>query len=497
MAHRLSWNKAIVPMGLTALLAGSTTWAEPLLQNPLPPAPFRAVIAEPIHDTEASPSPSTAPKSLSSRRAANRVIVMVEATESTELDEAPPPPLDEEPNEAAPKLMSPPPLSAPPEHSPLLPVLPRPSAATGLDFETIEEPASEANEPTLTENDPAEDTIEAADSAEVIQERYADGSVKVRRHVTMDSAGNYVNHGAWTMYNPRGEVIAEGQYRNGQRHGTWRRTHRQTDSPLFSEEPYNHFSEPFVSEATFRDGQLHGSWTITDSQSRKVSDLKFAFGQRDGKSEWFHVNGRKAQEIDYAQGTVDGKSVLYDEAGNPQSEQVYRQGRKVDSHAQRYDNGQARAEGEYLHAKIVVKKADDWWTATTAEFGLEGKAAKHGPWKAYHSNGQVQTQGQYEEDVPVGRFTWWHNNGQKALEGEYSHGKQHGVWTWWHPTGQKMSQGEYNEGAPSGVWMWWRADGTLGQKIDFSRAPSQAITPSPLDKQASVEPGSRILAFRK
>ena len=35
-----------------------------------------------------------------------------------------------------------------------------------------------------------------------------------------------------------------------------------------------------------------------------------------------------------------------------------------------------------------------------------------------------QTEGTYEYDVQVGRFTWWHSNGQVALEGKFEHGKQ-------------------------------------------------------------------------
>ena len=62
-------------------------------------------------------------------------------------------------------------------------------------------------------------------------------------------------------------------------------------------------------------------------------------------------------------------------------------------------------------APVIAEKKITVWYSTPSilrlltEFGYEGKAAKHGPWKAWHSNGQLQTEGQYENDTPIGRFT--------------------------------------------------------------------------------------------
>src|SRR4029079_13842394 len=52
---------------------------------------------------------------------------------------------------------------------------------------------------------PAPEHHEVAKSAavEVIQERYPNRSVKVERQVTQDTDGNYINHGAWTMWDEK------------------------------------------------------------------------------------------------------------------------------------------------------------------------------------------------------------------------------------------------------------------------------------------------------
>src|SRR5262245_17826729 len=73
------------------------------------------------------------------------------------------------------------------------------------------------------------DSVEAAarDSApvktDVVRERYASQAVKVERSITQDANLNFVNHGPWTMWDPAGNLIAQGEYRFGKRHGAWKR----------------------------------------------------------------------------------------------------------------------------------------------------------------------------------------------------------------------------------------------------------------------------------
>src|SRR5262245_59309468 len=59
---------------------------------------------------------------------------------------------------------------------------------------------------------------------EVVRERYPDGKVKIERDVTVDADGNYVNHGAWRMWDDSGRLVAEGQFAMGRRSGQWSRS---------------------------------------------------------------------------------------------------------------------------------------------------------------------------------------------------------------------------------------------------------------------------------
>ena len=57
--------------------------------------------------------------------------------------------------------------------------------------------------------DGQDDPVEENGAVETFTERYPNGNVKIERQVTLDADGNYVNHGAWKMYNAAGKVVAD------------------------------------------------------------------------------------------------------------------------------------------------------------------------------------------------------------------------------------------------------------------------------------------------
>ena len=320
-----------------------------------------------------------------------------------------------------------------------------------------------------TEAAPIYTKHEAGDGpVEIIQERYPNGSVKIKRGVTQDRDGNYILHGIWQMWDERGTLISEGEYRNNVRHGTWNRWYRGDESRLFTSRPYDQFQAPFVSQGAFQDGRLHGKWTIFDSKQRKVSEIEFVDGQRDGKAIFWYANGKPMREGNYRNGVINGEYFEWNVDGKLVMKETFQEGRKLAPKVEYHAANQKKSEGMYLHAKIVVKTHDDWWNAVLAEYTTQGKDEKHGRWTAWFSNGQKMVEGEYEHNLQVGEFTWWFENGQKRLAGSYQKGKQEGTWTWWHQNGQKSTQGQFAEGNPSGPWAWWKNDGKLTQKANYS-----------------------------
>ncbi len=332
---------------------------------------------------------------------------------------------------------------------------------------------------------PAGDLEKSVDGKEIIHQRYANGKVAVQREVAQDDEGNYVNHGSWKMWDIAGKLVAEGQYRFGQRHGTWNRWYAADGAALLKDAPYSHFAAPFISQAEFQYGKLHGKWTIFDAKQNKISEWEYAHGRRHGKWTWWFPTGKMMREVTYRHDAMDGELLQWNAEGDLIVKETYRDGRRVTLKTEHFDDGKTKkAEGLYLLAKIVVSTPDDWWNAQPGSYREEGQDEKHGQWTEWYPTGEKRAEGNYQLDEPHGKFTWWFTNGQQAIEGNYESGKRHGHWTWWHINGQKKTLAEYADGTPSGRWFWWQEDGRLVQKSEHAEAAAAQLQPPANPEQA-------------
>jgi len=394
---------------------------------------------------------------------------------------------------------------------------PTPARSYSKDYpsEDLDEPDTQADEPPTPGADAADasDDVSSNDHAradaddvanaddqpgvELIQERYPNRAIKIEREVTQDEQGNYINHGIWKMWDQQGNIIAEGQYRDGERHGLWKRFYKQGDAPLFSQAPFTGFNPPFQSQAMFDNGKLHGKWTIYDSKQRKVSEFEFANGRRNGKMVWYFGNGHKMKEVDYRDGDIDGQVLEWNLDNKLVTKDTEKSGRKQAAKVEYYSPGHKKSEGMYLHAKDTVESPDDWWDAKLAVYVRTGKDEKHGEWTSWYPSGQLQMQGSFDHDAQVGKFTWWHENGQKALEGVYDGGKQNGKWVWWHANGQKSIQGRYVKGNPTGRWIWWHEDGKVAQSANLSHSEGEVVEMPSTPKEAEKGQAPPRVRFKR
>jgi hypothetical protein len=115
---------------------------------------------------------------------------------------------------------------------------------------------------------------------ETIHERFKDGKVRVERKVTLDGDQNYVNHGNFTEWSPKGDVVASGSYEMGKRQGAWIKFFQTKDAALFATQPYTRFKAPFQSSVEFKDDKMDGLWAIIDADHRIVSHILLTSGIR-------------------------------------------------------------------------------------------------------------------------------------------------------------------------------------------------------------------------
>jgi antitoxin component YwqK of YwqJK toxin-antitoxin module len=326
---------------------------------------------------------------------------------------------------------------------------------------------------------PADAAAAGADSAiEVIKERYPSGAVKIEREMIQDAEGNYLMHGAWRQYDEQGRLIIDGRLEHNRKEGLWRRFYRGDETQLFFSPPYKDFKAPFISTASFHADALEGTWTITDAQQRKIHELQFTGGHRDGQAIWYYPSGAVMLQTQYELGSVTGEVVKYAPDGAVIAREQFQAGRKLGPKVEYHEGGQfKKQEVGYLHAQLVVKAPDSWEQGKLATFETRGHDERHGSFIVWHANGQIARQGEFRYDLPVGKVAYWFSNGQQQLEGQYVDGRQEGPWTWWHENGQKAITGEYRDAKPIGQWSWWTASGKLSQKADLTQQNSLAAQP--------------------
>ncbi len=316
---------------------------------------------------------------------------------------------------------------------------------------------------------------------ELVRERYPDGKVRIERQVTLNAEGNYVNHGAWKMYSPTGDVVAEGHFNFGERNGMWTRWVGRNDAEMLNEFPYKEFKAPFMSQANFTNGKLEGEWIISDANDRKVLMISFKNGMRNGQATTWLPNGKIMSQITYQNSIPMGDLMEINKtSGELARAATYEDGHKVTTKTTYYPgSGKVKkTEIMYLAAKTVEKTPDDFWAMHAAKFGSEGEDRRHGTAKSWYANGKQESDGAYEYGKKTGTFTFWHDNGQIAVTGEYKADAAEDTWIWWHKNGQKSAVGKYENGTLIGEWRWWDEGGKLTKRQTYTGTESASAEPA-------------------
>ena len=279
---------------------------------------------------------------------------------------------------------------------------------------------------------------------EQIVENYPNGQPRLLRTVALDREGNYYNDGPWVVKDRDGKVVAAGTYRKGVMQGQWARRHTPAEGGMFVEKPFTLFQGPFDSIASFKAGKLDGQWIVYDRAKRSIFEIGYENGIREGLATWFYPDTTKMRQATFKQGVLDGEVVEWDEDGRLVSKEYYREGRKLIRNTSFYRPKVPKEESYFLDVKLRQNGLDNWWEAKPAPYLASGDRVQNGQARGWYSNRQLQYQGQFRNDKPVGRFFWWHENGNRSSVGQFNRtGDRSGRWIWWHDNGMKRIEGEY------------------------------------------------------
>lgn len=141
-----------------------------------------------------------------------------------------------------------------------------------------------------------------------------------------------------------------------------------------------------------------------------------------------------------------------------------------------------------------------------------------GVWRTYHQNGELATEGRYENDIFIlnnawdmykrhmiengnGFYTSYYSDGETVYEnGEYKNGLKEGYWKANHETTPKLFQesnyvagklngiqkqyyesgavaveGEFTNDSQNGKWNWFFEDGTLSSTVTFVDGKKEGV----------------------
>ena len=336
--------------------------------------------------------------------------------------------------------------------------------------------------------------------SEIFTERFADGTVKVEREVTLDAEGNYVNHGPWRMWNQAGKLLAEGSFDHGQRASVWTRWYDRADSPMFNQPPFRRFKAPFLSQVNFENGIINGDWSIFDAQQNRCCQISMSQGKRNGMTLFWLADGSVLQQSMYDQGVPTGDVLQLDtKTGKLVQSKNFLNGReKITKKSSHRRGNQVKFEGHFLAPTSVLTKADDFWNLQFAKYEPQGEELRHGQWQEWYPNGQQKMSGQYNHSKMVGQFSYWHPNGQKAAEGNYAADKHDNTWVWWHRNGQKSVSGSFQKGQLVDQWRWWAEDGKLAKQMihdgtqSFEALAKEKSVEKSVEKNESARTSGRV-----
>ena len=191
-----------------------------------------------------------------------------------------------------------------------------------------------------------------------------------------------IKDGLWKEYYPNGALKSVGTYDTGKRIGEWKFYY--PNDQLEQIGSYN------------KDGKPDGAWT------------------------WYYATGDLLRQESYFNGMIDGYSIEYDEFGV------------------------VIAEGEYLEDEREGK-----WNFNYGDHKSEGEYSlgmRQGKWKSYYSDGKVNFEGEFIEDNPNGRHTWYWPNGNKKTEGNFIMGLKDGEWAKYNYDGTPFITITYENG---------------------------------------------------
>lgn len=130
-----------------------------------------------------------------------------------------------------------------------------------------------------------------------------------------------------------------------------------------------------------------------------------------------------------------------------------------------WDGTRPRLTGRFEENRPVG--AWTWWHANgkkRASYGF-AEGLPTGAWETWHPNGKTQWQVSFQDGAPHGPAREFREDGSKRFEAAFTSGQRSGAWTAWYRSGAKAGEGAYAADRPAGHWtVWWKSGAVAGTR---------------------------------
>jgi len=92
---------------------------------------------------------------------------------------------------------------------------------------------------------------------------------------------------------------------------------------------------------------------------------------------------------------------------------------------------------------------------------------KHGEFRIYSEEGNVEIQGQLDSNRNVGKWQYFYPNGEIESEGYFNLDRPDGKWIWNYPDGKRKEEGVYINGNRVGMWYQYDNNGKVTFEYNY------------------------------
>jgi uncharacterized protein len=249
-------------------------------------------------------------------------------------------------------------------------------------------------------------------------------------------------HGKIVDYFPTGEKQYEYEYKDGKLHGYYQEFYK---------------NGKVKQEGWYQDGNREQQWLTYFQDGSLESDYYYIAGIQSGVGYDYGVDGKLYSEIE-----VDSEGItkfqLYDSRGAKSS--MKRVQDFVIIHEEFFKNKKVKSRYDILAGSYVRN-----WERFLPDGALHYKyemvnGKRNGVYISNEINGNVSTEGMFENDQREGIWKTYYDNGKTYSIGKYLNDQRDSLWTYYHDNGNISSQGWFKYDKRDGVTTFYGVDGT-------------------------------------